>query len=123
MAVEFALTATMLLMLVLAIIAFGVQFGARIVAAQAASEGARAAVAGLTTVERQALATAAATSMLNSYGGLASVRTVTVTPVGSTQIDVAVELDVSAFGLNLGGLIPALPTRPRATVSVQVGGY
>lgn len=122
MAVEFALTAMVLLLIVFGIIAFGIQFGARIVAAQAASEGARAAVAGLTTAERQSLAQAAATTMLNAYGGIARARTVTVVPTGTTQVAVTVALDISAFGLNFVGL-PVLPTNPSATVSVQVGGY
>ncbi|WP_421993091.1 TadE/TadG family type IV pilus assembly protein [Roseococcus sp.] len=122
MAVEFALTATVLILLVFSIIAFGIQFGARIVAAQAASEGARAAVAGLTTAERQSLALTAATNMLNSYGGLARIRTVTATPIGTTQVDVRVTLDITAFGLTFPGL-PLLPTNPGATVRVQVGGF
>ena len=61
---EFAILATLLLTLVFAIISFGIQFGARLVATQAASEGARASVAGLTAAERTSLANTAVTSML-----------------------------------------------------------
>ncbi|MDB5412254.1 MAG: pilus biosynthesis protein TadE [Rubritepida sp.] len=124
-AVEFALTATLLLTLIFAIMSFGIQFGARIIAAQAASEGARAAAGGLSATERQTLARAAATSTLNSYGGIASLRTIAVVPVGSpvTRLDVTVALDISAFGLSkLSGFVPSMPA-PSARVSVQVGGY
>ena len=56
---EFALVMTVLLMLLLGIISFGLQFGTRILAVQAASEGARAAVAGLSDAERLSLAATA----------------------------------------------------------------
>jgi Flp pilus assembly protein TadG len=125
-AIEFAILATVMLMLVFAIICFGVQFGARLVATQAASEGARASVAGLTAAERTSLANTAVTNLLTRYGGLASTRQVVVTPVGNpvTRVDVTVTLDISRFGLQrLATLVPAMTNTPSATVSVQVGGY
>jgi len=125
-AVEFAILATLLLTLVFAIISFGIQFGARLVATQAASEGARASVAGLTAAERTSLANTAVTSMLTRYGGLASARRVVVTPVGNpvTRMDVSVTLDISRFGLQrLAGFVPVMSNNPTATVSVQVGNF
>ncbi|RVT91543.1 pilus assembly protein [Rhodovarius crocodyli] len=124
--IEFAILATLMLMLIFAIISFGVQFGARLVATQAASEGARASVAGLTAAERTSLANTAVTNLLTRYGGLASTRQVVVTPIGNpvTRVDVTVTLDISRFGLQrLATLVPAMTNRPSATVSVQVGGY
>jgi Flp pilus assembly protein TadG len=125
-AVEFALVATLLLMLVMGIVSFGLQFGARIVAEQAASEGARAAAAGLSASERQSLASAAANNLLNSYGGIASVNTVSVSDVGTpvTDVQVQVTVDISRYGLaSLASLIPVGTNTPTATVVVQVGGF
>jgi Flp pilus assembly protein TadG len=125
-AVEFAILATLLLTLIFAIISFGIQFGARLVATQAASEGARASVAGLTAAERTSLANTAVTSMLTRYGGLASAQQVVVTPVGNpvTRMDVSVTLDISRFGLQrLAAFVPVMSDRPSATVSVQVGNF
>jgi len=125
-AVEFALTATLLILLVLAALVYGIQFSARIVATQAASEGARAAAAGLTVAERQSLAEDAARRVLDSYGGIAATRTVRATPVGNpvTRMEVFVAVDLTAFGFQrLGGILPIGTERPSATVSVQVGGF
>lgn len=125
-ALEFAVLAPILLTLIFAIISFGIQFGARLVATQAASEGARASVAGLTAAERTSLANTAVTTMLTRYGGFASARQVVVTPVGNpvTRMDVSVTLDISAFGLQrLAAFVPVMSDRPSATVSVQVGNF
>jgi Flp pilus assembly protein TadG len=80
--VEFAATASLLLLLLFGIVVYRVHFVARAAITQAASEGARAAVVGLGTEERSALAMAAATATLSRYGAfvgqaLTSVRTAT----------------------------------------------
>lgn len=125
-AVEFALTATLLLTLLLGIVSYGIQFGARILVVQAASEGARAAAVGLTGEEREALARGAAEALLESYGGIARTRSVSVAARGTpvTRIDVTVSVDLSVFGLDrLASFVTPLPNTPTATVSVQVGGF
>jgi Flp pilus assembly protein TadG len=125
-AVEFALTATLLLTLLLGIVSYGLQFGARILVVQAASEGARAAAVGLTAEERESLAREAADALLERYGGIARTRTVTVAASGApvTRVDVTVSVDLSAFGLDrLAAFVTPLPNVPSATVSVQVGGF
>ncbi|WP_159998421.1 TadE family protein [Roseomonas sp. 18066] len=128
MAVEFALVATLMFSLLFGTIAFGVHFGARTAAAAAAGEGARAAVAGLTNDQRATLARAAATAVLNSYGGLVDPArsTITVGPdaSASTRYAVTVRVDVSQFPFaQLTAFIPALASDPQSTVSVQIGGF
>jgi Flp pilus assembly protein TadG len=125
-AIEFALIGMFLLTLLFGIIAFGLQFGTRILAVQAAAEGARAAAIGLTAAERETLARAAATATLNSYGSIARVRTIGITVEGTppTRVAVTVSIDLSAFRLDrLTAFVPAMATAPSATASVQVGGF
>jgi len=125
-AVEFATTATVLLLLTLGILAYGVQFGARLLAAQAAAEGARAAAAGLTEAERATLARDAAGRLLDSYGGFGRARQVSVTQAGSpaSRLDVEVRLDLGAFGLTrLSAVLPGMRGTVSARVGVQVGGF
>ncbi len=124
-ALEFALVLTVVLTLLLGIVSFGLQFGTRILAVQAASEGARAAVAGLSDAQRTSLATAAVTAILDSYGGIARARTVTVAVAGSptSTVRVTVQLDLSAFQLaRFARLVPVLSASPTASVTAQVNG-
>lgn len=125
-AVEFALVMTVLLMLLLGIISFGLQFGTRILAVQAASEGARAAVAGLNDAERLSLAATAVAATLDRFGGLAAARTVAIRPSGSptNEVGVTVTIDLSRFDLaRFSQFVPILSARPSASVSVRVGGF
>jgi Flp pilus assembly protein TadG len=125
-AVEFALVLTVLMMLLLGILSFGLQFGTRILAVQAASEGARAAVAGLSDAERQSLAAAAITATLDSYGGIATARTVSVAVAGSptSSVRVSVTLDLSRFQLSrFARLVPVMTSQPTAVVTARVGGF
>lgn len=124
-ALEFALVLTVVLTLLLGIVSFGLQFSTRILAVQAASEGARAAVAGLSDAQRTSLATAAVTAILDSYGGIARARTVTVAVAGSptSTVRVTVQLDLSAFQLaRLARFVPVLSASPTASVTAQVNG-
>ena len=123
---EFALVMTVLLMLLLGIVSFGLQFGTRILAVQAASEGARAAVAGLSDAERLSLATTAVAATLDRFGGLAAARTVSITPSGAptSEIGVTVTIDLSRFDVaRFSRLVPVLSSRPSASVAVRVGGF
>jgi Flp pilus assembly protein TadG len=125
-AVEFALVLTVLLVLLLGILSLGLQFGTRILAVQAASEGARAAVAGLSDAERQSLAAAAITATLDSYGGIATARTVSVAVGGSptSSVRVTVTLDLSRFQLaRFARLVPVASGQPTAVVTARVGGF
>ncbi|UZW57208.1 pilus assembly protein [Sphingobium sp. JS3065] len=69
-ALEFALLAPALLMLVFAIVLYSFYFAALMGVRQAAVEGARAAVAGLSAAEREALARSRAQAVIDGYGTL-----------------------------------------------------
>jgi Flp pilus assembly protein TadG len=122
-AVEFAAVASLLFVILFGIIGFALHFGARAAAAQAAAEGARASVAGVTDVERAVLATAAAQTVVTRYGGMLGTPTIT-TARANLRYEVTVAVDISRFGLSLlTGFVPALSERPSATVSIQIGGF
>lgn len=127
-ALEFAFIAPFLILLLLGIIAFGFQFAANIAATQAASEGARAAAAGLTSTERQTLGRNAALAVLTSYGGLAAPPRGTVpTPtVNATNVTVTVNIDLTGLGISalplIGKVLP-LPTTATATVTTRIGSF
>jgi Flp pilus assembly protein TadG len=71
--IEFAILVPLFLALLFGLIVFGVQYSTRIALTYAASEGGRAAVAGLSDPERQTLALAAAQRALRSLSPLISV--------------------------------------------------
>lgn len=127
-AIEFAFVAPVLLALILGILAFGFQFVANIAATQAASEGARAAAAGLTTAERQTLGRNAALAVLTSYGGLAAPPRGTVpTPtVNATSVTVTVNINLADYGIRalplVGSVLP-MPTTASATVTTRIGSF
>lgn len=126
-ALEFALLAPALLMLVFAIIIYSFWFSALMGVRQAASEGARAAMAGLSTTERATLARARAQAVITGYGALLSSG-------GSPQIDagadgtgvfkVRVSYDMSGSTLmRYAGFIPMPSTNLSASVIVTNGSY
>lgn len=127
-AVEFAFVAPILIVLLLGILAFGFQFAANIAATQAASEGARAAAAGLTSAERQMLASSAAIAVLTSYGGLAAPPRGSVpTPVVNTEtVTVTVTIDLTGYGIRALPLVSSMlpmPTTATATVTTRIGSF
>ncbi|MBR0668184.1 hypothetical protein GXW71_27770 [Roseomonas hellenica] len=125
---EFAFIAPVLILLLLGILAFGFQLAANIAATQAASEGARAAAAGLTNAERQTFARNAALAVLSSYGGLAAPPRGTVpTPVVNTEtVTVTVNISLAGYGISalplVGSVLP-LPTTATATVTTRIGSF
>lgn len=86
-AIEFAFVLVVFLTILFGIIAFGFQFAARIALSYAVAEGGRSAVAGLTSAERQARASAAVTRVLTSFSPLMdpSKVAVAVTSEGQTS--------------------------------------
>lgn len=69
-AVEFGIVAPFLFAILFGLIGFGEQFATRIALTYAASEGGRAAVAGLTDAERESLARTAITNCLTALSPL-----------------------------------------------------
>lgn len=127
-AVEFALVAPILLVLVFGIIAYGIYFCVWIAISEAAAAGARASVAGLTDAERISLATTAVNNNIVAYGPILVARNATVVAqdaAGSNggAFQVSVTYNMAGFGLNsLAALLPIPTVTPTATVTVSNGG-
>ncbi|MBM3928036.1 MAG: pilus assembly protein [Sphingomonadales bacterium] len=118
--VEMAFALPILVLLLFAIVAYGSWIALANVVQQSANEGARAAIAGLTSSERATLAqqTAAAT-LARSYGIPANRVAVAVADDGSS-VAVTVAYDASGNALLSMPLIPKPPARIARTAAIRV---
>jgi Flp pilus assembly protein TadG len=111
-AIEFALVLVVFLSILFGIMAFGFQFAARIALSYAVAEGGRSAVAGLTSQERQQLASDAVNRVLTSFSPLLdpTLATTTISSEGMTAdgevIEIAITYNDSRF--NIFPFLPAL---------------
>ena len=111
-AIEFALVLVVFLSILFGIMAFGFQFAARIALSYAVAEGGRSAVAGLTSQERQQLASDAVNRVLTSFSPLLdpTLATTTVSSEGTTadgeEIEISITYNDSRF--NIFPFLPAL---------------
>ena len=127
-AIEFALVAPLLLFLVLGIIVYGIYFFTWIAVTHAASEGARASVAGMSTAERVQLATAQVDTLFASYAPVINIQNATIVAEqdpgnpGLFQVSITYDFSQFAFGV-LGGLLPVPNQAPTVTITVSNGGY
>jgi Flp pilus assembly protein TadG len=125
-ALEFALLAPALLSLAFGVIVYSIYFTAVIGVRQAASEGARAAVAGLSSQERASLARLRAGQVLAGYGSLmgGSTPQVTAAPDGMGVFKVTVSYDITGSPIMRYGAFVPLPDEViTASVMVTNGGY
>jgi Flp pilus assembly protein TadG len=126
-ALEFAFLAPALLSLAFGIIVYSIYFTAVIGVRQAASEGARAAVAGLSEFERGNLARLRATQVLSGYGALlggSSQPQVVAAPDGMGVFKVTVSYDMTGSPIMRFGAFVPLPAQViTASVMVTNGGY
>ncbi|MGY6636683.1 MAG: TadE/TadG family type IV pilus assembly protein [Erythrobacter sp.] len=126
-ALEFALLAPALLMLGFAVIVYSIYFAAMMGVRQAASEGARAAMAGLNTVERVDLAQTRATSVLDRYGSIIGnnpAPEITAAPISTGVFEVRVRYNIAAHPImQVGFFIPLPDPQLEATVVVTNGSY
>lgn len=126
-ALEFALVAPALLMLVFAIIIYAFWFSALMGVRHAAAEGARAAMAGLSTAERTALARERAQTVIDGYGSLlssGSAPRIEAAADGTGMFRVRVRYDMSGSALlRYAAFIPMPSTSIDATVLVTNGSY
>lgn len=126
-ALEFALIAPALLMLVFAIIIYSFWFSALLGVRHAAAEGARAAMAGLSTAERATLARTRAQSVIDGYGALLSsggTPAIEAGADGTGLFKVKVRYDMSGSPLlRYAAFIPMPSTSLAATVIVTNGSY
>ena len=125
-ALEFVFIAPALLAIAFAIVVYSIYFTARMGVREAATEGARAAVVGLSSAERATLAHARAEEVITGYvsflGG--AVPTISTASVGSDAFTVTVACDISASPImRFGGFIPLPSPNVTATVTVMNGSY
>ena len=126
-ALEFALLAPALLMLAFAIIIYAFWFSALMGVRHAAAEGARAAMAGLSTAERTSLARTRAQAVIDGYGSLLAsggAPQIEAGADGTGMFRVAVRYDMSGAALmRYASFVPMPSTSLAATVSVTNGSY
>ena len=122
-AIEFAIVAPLLIMMMFGMIMYGSWFWMAHSVQSMASEGARAAIAGLDPAEREQLARAFVGLQVGDLGpdGAKAAVEVESTP---TVIRVDIAYDASDHPLMaLSGLIPSPPKVIRRTAVVRLGGY
>jgi Flp pilus assembly protein TadG len=127
-ALEFAVLAPALLSLMFGIIVYSIYFAASIGVRQAAAEGARAAVAGLSTTERASLAQTRANEVIQNYLPVlgTSAQPVITAVAGATAgtFKVTVSYDMTGSPImRYGGFIPLPDKTITASVTVTNGGY
>lgn len=124
--IEFALVAMVLLTILFGTFVYGHYFAVRIALVHAASEGARASVAGLTDAERSTYAREAAQRTLNAYGNFVpgSATTITTTPLTPVRFQVQIAFDFDQLGYGaMQSFLPLPNPRPVHTSVAVRGGY
>jgi Flp pilus assembly protein TadG len=123
-AVEFALVMPVLMMFLVGIVGYSLFLATQIAVVMAASEGARASVAGLSSTERSSLAQTAAQAVLQHYAPLILLNNATVSAQQSASNSGMFQVTVNYAIPNspLGRLMP-LPSSASFTSSVGNGGY
>jgi len=126
-AVEFAIIAPLFLVILFGIIVYGIYFATWIAITEAASEGARAAVAGLSSTERTTLATAQVQNFMGYYSPMLNINNATIVAAQASgnagAFQVSISYNFSSFGLaSLSALLPIPRTIPTVTITVSNGG-
>jgi Flp pilus assembly protein TadG len=126
-AVEFALIAPILLMLIFGIILYSLYFSAYMSIRVAAAEGARAAVMGLSTAERTTLATARVNQVVAAYRpllGTAGTPTIVAASAGAGLFRVSVTYDISGSPImGYATLLPMPTPILQSQITVSDGSY
>lgn len=127
-AIEFALVVPLFMTFTFGLIVYGFYFATLIGLEQAASEGARAAVRGLTNAERITLAGDAVDRTLDNYGGLIDqafvTRNIEVDPVnpGLFRVELTYDFNAGPFG-DLAAFVPLPAGGPNVETIVSNGGF
>ncbi|WP_022681868.1 TadE/TadG family type IV pilus assembly protein [Sphingobium bisphenolivorans] len=125
-ALEFALLAPALLTLIFAIVIYSLYFSALLGVRHAAMEGARAAVAGLSTADRTALAQSRASAVMEAYGALLGSATpvISAAPDATGTFRVRVSQDMSGSAvMRYAAFVPLPSPTVSASVIVTNGSY
>jgi Flp pilus assembly protein TadG len=122
-AIEFAIVAPLLIMMMFGMIMYGSWFWMAHSVQSMASEGARAAIAGLDPAEREQLARAFVGLQVGDLGldGAKAAVEVESTP-DVIRVDIAYDASDHPL-MALSGLIPSPPKVIRRTAVVRLGGY
>lgn len=122
-AIEFAMVAPLLILMMLGIVVYGGWFWMAHSVQSLASEGARAAIAGLDPTERETLARGFVDAQVRDLGLRADRASVAVESTASI-IRVNVSYDASDHPLMaLSAIVPSPPRTIRRTAVVRLGGY
>jgi len=126
-ALEFAVLAPVLLMLAFSVIVYSIYFTTLYGVRQASSEGARAALAGLSSAERSTLAQERAQEVAESFRAIVGGNNAFVVETqseGSEVFKVTVSYDMSGSPImNYAGFIPLPSSTVEATTRVTNGSY
>lgn len=120
---EFALVAPLFILLALASVVYGHYFAIRVAVVHAASEGARASVAGLSDSERASLAQQRVTEVIDAYSPLISEVAVSVNTPRPGVFEVTVTHGKPAIGFGAGDTLLPVPDKPSHTAIASFGGY
>lgn len=123
-AVEFAMIAPPLALLVFGILQYGVYFGAAHSMQQLTNDAARTAVAGLTRTERQQLVADLVKTHAKNFGFVRKDRVGAAVSDEAGEIVVRTTYDASYLPIfALDGLIPMPPSKIETRASVRIGGF
>ncbi len=122
--IEFAFVAPVFLLFVIGIISYGGYFWLAHNLQQLANDSARAALAGLTTQERESLAQSALFGEVTSYGALKPEKLQLNFVSASEEYKVSLSYDASGSSFWVAaGLIPMPSPTIVRSASIRLGGY
>lgn len=119
---EFALVAPLLLIILLGIIGYGGFFWRAHSLQQAANDGARAAIAGLTATERQSLAQSTVNADLTALAGLQPSRATTNVQESGDTLTVQLSYDASNDTIFKLGIVPMPSPVISRKAAIKLGG-
>lgn len=123
-AVEFALIAPVLILLVFGIVSFGTILATYNGVQQLAAEAARSSIAGLSNAERAQLAQAYVTQNVKAYPFIDPNKVQVTTSSQSMTFQVTVAYDMSgSYVFTFGKLIPLVTPVVQRSAAIQFGGY
>lgn len=123
-AVEFAITGPLLLVLLIGILVWGQYFWVSHTVQQLANDAARAALAGLNTAERESLARATLAAEVADYPNLRAEAAAVVVENQPDRLIVSIRYDTAQDAFRaFDGLVPSPPKTVLRQASVRLGGY